>query len=227
MTLSNRLQTLLELVPRCSLLADIGADHAILTIEVLRREKAEHVLCTDLSRPSLDKARRAVEEAALCDSVTFCLGDGLAALADKAPEVTVIAGMGGETISSILAFVQEDDRSLYLLQPMSKASALRAFLSSHGFLILDEKLAEDDGRIYPILCVKKCKAEPLSSLEIYCGKSHLSRADDALTSRYLQRLSDSLVRRRDGRKQSGAATDEEDCLLDALCPYLDPKPEEL
>ena len=227
MTLSNRLQTLLELTPRCSLLADIGADHAHLTIEVLKRKKAPHVLCTDLSGPSLDKARRAVEQVGLCSEVTFCLGDGLRAIEGHSPEVTVIAGMGGETIASILEAVNETDGSLYLLQPMSKASALRAFLSSHGFGILDERLAEDDGRIYPILCAKKCSTPPLSSLEIYCGKAHLTREGDPLTARYLSRLSASLTQRRDGRKTAGAPTDEEDRLLDALAPYLDPQPEEL
>lgn len=219
--LSCRLETLLDMTPRCALVADIGADHAFLTIELLRREKAQHVLCTDLSPHSLNKAKEAVLRADCAEQVTLCQGDGLAAIDGYRPEAIVIAGMGGETISAILEGAQEDFSCLYLLQAMSRTSFLRAFLSGHGFAILDERLAKDEGRIYPILAVRRqAVTEQPSPAEIYCGAAHLSRADDPLTAEYLHGLVRSLMRRKEGRQTAGLNTQEETDLIQSILCYL-------
>ncbi len=225
--LSNRLNALLELVPRCSLAADIGADHGLLTVELLKCGIAAHVVCTDLSAPSLEKARAAVHDAGLSASVTFAVGDGLTALGALRPEAVVIAGMGGETIAEILSGAEDGDTH-YLLQPMTRASHLRRALSARGFSILEERLAKDDGRIYPVLhAVPAERKTEISDLEALCGAHHLARCNDALTQEYLCAVKDSIRRRRDGRRRALLETDEEDALLTQLLPYLKPKTEEL
>ncbi len=219
MTLSNRLETLLDLVPRCSLVADIGADHALLTLELLSRGIAAHVLCTDLSENSLNKAREAVAQRNEEARVSFCLGDGLTAIGNRTPEAIVIAGMGGETIADILRADTPRGGVRYLLQPMSRASHLRRFLSEAGFAITEERLAEDAGRIYPILSVlhDPKQAKKAQEIDFVCGFSNLpSPEKDPLVKSYFTSVLRAFLRRKNGRAQAFLPTDEEDALIAKL-----------
>ena len=176
-------------MPRCSLAADIGADHGYTTLSLLQNGIADHVLCTDISAPSLDKARRAVRAAGLEKSVTFLTGDGLTVLAGHFPQAVVLAGMGGETIASILSEKRDwFSACTFVLQPMTRADVLRARLYENGFLVSEERLAEDAGHIYPILQVRyDGKPRFLDEITRLVGFSHPGRTDD-LTRRYFLHL---------------------------------------
>lgn len=218
-TLSNRLETLLALVPRCSLVADIGADHAHLTLALLERGITPHVLCTDLSPNSLDKAKRAVGLAGRDDAVTFSCGDGLAAIRGFSPDAIVIAGMGGETIAEILNGEAPREQTCFLLQPMSRASLLRRFLNGAGYRITEERLAKDAGRIYPVFSAvfdpSHTKTE--SELDLVSGLSHFSGdTDPSLLNQYLTGILRSFEHRRDGRRSADLDTAEEDAIISAL-----------
>ncbi|MBR6530693.1 MAG: SAM-dependent methyltransferase [Clostridia bacterium] len=215
--LKNRLETLCALVPRCPLVADIGADHAYLTIALLERGIAAHVLCTDLSPNSLDKARAALAKTPFEDRVTFCLGDGLLAIGEHAPNAIVIAGMGGETIVDILSQSTPKEGVSYLLQPMTRASHLRRFLIRHGFTVAEERLAKDDGRVYPILrAVRSTENEIWNEVDYICGKAHLFPEPDALTREYLQKIHRAFTRRKAGRVTAKLDTATEDAVLSTL-----------
>lgn len=216
-TLKNRLQTLCDLVPRCALVADIGADHAHLTLELLRRGTCTHVLCTDLSPNSLQKAKDAVQKEKEESRVTFCLGDGLLAIDEYTPDAVVIAGMGGETIADILSAVTHRPGTVYLLQAMSRTPHLRRFLLKSGFAVETERLVRDDGRIYPIIkAVYDGKTREADELVCLCGEWALSHPKDAIAHDYLALIHRSFLRRLCGRKQANLETAEEECILKAL-----------
>ena len=87
------------------------------------------------------------------DRITFRLGNGLAAVAPEECDTIVIAGMGGENIAQILAGAPwtADGRHTLLLQPQSRAEALRRFLAEHGYAIAREALVRDRGFLYPVI----------------------------------------------------------------------------
>lgn len=222
-TLSNRLSAIAKLLPPCPLAADIGADHGHLSVYLIESGLAEHVLCTDLSEPSLQKARDAVKQKNLEHAVSFYVGDGLTPIRDKKPDAVIIAGMGGETIADILSGETPCEGTVFLLQPMSRAAHLRRFLAEHAFLLEDEVLAQDKTRIYPILRAVKTK-NPIPSDDLDClvGRAHFSR-DDELTRIYLQRIYRSLTRRRAGRQSASLSTAREDALIARLQSKLSPE----
>ena len=79
------------------------------------------------------------------------MGDGACAL-NRRVDVAVIAGMGGETIASIIQNAQGHlDGARLLLQPNVAAPQLRAALNRCGWRISREALARDGRRIYPII----------------------------------------------------------------------------
>ena len=79
--------------------------------------------------------------------------------ASKAAKLNVeditIFGMGGELIASIIdaAPWTRDAAIRLVLQPMSHAEILRAYLLENGFYILDQTLVKED-KVYQIICAE-------------------------------------------------------------------------
>lgn len=151
-----RLRAIAALVPQnCACLADIGTDHGYIPAALLLEGKIQRAVAADVKAFPLDHARRTARLWGVEDRVSFRLGDGLSVLAPDEAEAVVIAGMGGDLIASILnAAPWSRAGPLLLLQPMSKAEALRAWLPEHGYAVLAEELAQDKGVLYPILSVR-------------------------------------------------------------------------
>lgn len=108
---------------------------------------------SDIRTGPAERARRAVEEAQLADRIEVRLGPGLSVLQPEEADDLVIAGMGGETIVSILEeapWIRSSHFRL-ILQPMSRPEVLRRWLHRAGFLLEAEPAVEDGGHLYSIL----------------------------------------------------------------------------
>ena len=98
MHLTPRLRTIMEMVPQGVRLADIGTDHALLPVALLRREKIASAIASDIGQGPLESARRTARQFGYEDHVSLRLGPGLTTVQPKEADTIVIAGMGGETI---------------------------------------------------------------------------------------------------------------------------------
>lgn len=164
--LDERLGKAAQMVPKCKVCADIGADHGFMSAWLLTQERVERMYICDISAPSLEKARRLFEGEAIASRAVFAVGDGL----EKVPEpvdACVIAGMGGETIIGILERGMDVIKNAVLvLQPNVCAEEVRIWLCTHGFMITCEELIADGRCWYPIIqaqpasdAAKPCEAE--------------------------------------------------------------------
>lgn len=147
-SLDSRLKTAADLCRKGVIVADVGTDHALLACH-LAMNGAKAVIASDIKDGPLDAARRTVEETGVTN-VTVLKSDGLSAI-DYADDV-VICGMGGELIARIISgcrFLSGDTR--FILQPMTKAEALRRWLYANGFEIDEEQTAYDGKRGYVII----------------------------------------------------------------------------
>ena len=137
--LDDRLNMLYHAVPPCECVADIGTDHGLLPLELLRQRVCARAIACDISAPSLKKAELLGRAKAL--PLDCRLADGLGALEAGEADCIVIAGMGGILISEILRNGAEKIRSARLvLQPMTAIRELREFLCGNGFRILAEDM---------------------------------------------------------------------------------------
>ena len=140
---SKRLETIFsELLP-CKRFADVGCDHGYIARAMLKSGKAERVVISDISAPSLKKAEKLLEGEG--EKVTSVVCDGLSKVPRDCDEV-LIAGMGGEEIVSILdaaPFLPER----IVAQPMKNADKVRKSLLSHGYGIEKDYLFKD-GKFY-------------------------------------------------------------------------------
>lgn len=169
--LSPRLGAIAGLVPEgCGCLADIGTDHGYVPVSLLLEGKIRRAVASDIGAPPLDHARRTAAQYGVTEKLDFRLGDGLSVLDPGEAEVIVIAGMGGDAITEILAAAPWSRAGpLLLLQPMSKAEVLRAFLPENGYAVLAERLVQDKGVLYPILTVRGGGMPPVSDAQAWGG----------------------------------------------------------
>ena len=153
--LDARLSMIARLVGRCECCADIGCDHGRLGASLLQSGLCARMIFTDISEPSLAKARRLIRGLGLEDRAAFAAGDGALALNESADAV-VIAGMGGATIAEIVRAGREklSDARL-ILQPNVAAPQLRQALSECGYQIYDERVVQDGRRNYVVIAARQ------------------------------------------------------------------------
>ena len=144
--LDERLRAIEDLAPACRCFADIGCDHGRLGAQMLLSGRAQRVWFTDISAPSIEKARVLIRKLGLSDRAVFRVGDGARAL-DQPPDAAAIAGMGAANIADILrAGAQNLGDAQLILQPNLEEDELRGFLQGAGYAILRERVVRAGGR---------------------------------------------------------------------------------
>ena len=206
--LPPRLQAIADWVREGSDLADVGTDHALLPLDLLRRGRIASAIATDINEEPLRRAQanaRDREE----ERIRFFLCDGLASVAPGEADCVVIAGLGGENIADILRrapWVREGVQ--LLLQPMSRAEVLHRELQEMGLTVLRERLVEDTGRVYPIMEAAGGDGGPWSNAEYYTGPWEML-CEDPLFPRYLEEQYRRLSQAVKGMEKSGREADRE------------------
>ena len=178
--------------------ADIGTDHAYLPVYLLQTGRCPRAVACDIGEGPASAARRTIAKAGLTDRIDVRVGDGLSVLTPGEVQDIVIAGMGGETIVSVLSAAPwlQDNAADYrlILQPMSKTVELRHWLLQNGFSVDEERLIEDGRHLYIAMRAHfdGCQA-PSDELLFYTGA--LSAKEGHL---YFQKEISHLKRRADG-----------------------------
>jgi tRNA (adenine22-N1)-methyltransferase len=151
--LSNRLGAAAAFIGRSAGVADVGTDHGCLPVWLAQNGLSQRIVATDINKGPLERALTTASEYGVADRIEFMLTDGLVGVDNTGLDTVVIAGMGGETIISILdkaEWVHKTGVRL-ILQPQTKLALLACWLRDAGFRLRDAVLAEDDGRLYVIL----------------------------------------------------------------------------
>jgi tRNA (adenine22-N1)-methyltransferase len=166
-----RLRAIAALTPEgCGCLADIGTDHGYIPVSLLLEGRVKRAVAADIGAMPLDHARRTAAACGVEENLDFRLGDGLSVLEPGEADVIVIAGMGGDAITEILSAAPWSRAGpLLLLQPMSKAEVLRAWLPLNGYEVFREELVQDKGVLYPILSVRGGEMAPASDVQAWGG----------------------------------------------------------
>lgn len=147
--LSKRLSTIAGLVPKADTLADIGCDHGLLSIYLVKNEIISRALATDVGMGPLKHAKDNIRDFCLTDKIETRLSDGFKEIAPGEAEVFVIAGMGGLLMIRLL----EEGRSVWekaksvILSPQRDERLVREYMSEICLWDTDVSLL-DEGKIY-------------------------------------------------------------------------------
>ncbi|MDR0853519.1 MAG: class I SAM-dependent methyltransferase [Clostridiales Family XIII bacterium] len=157
--ITERLEAMARLAAGAEVLADIGTDHGYLPIHMLQNGLIKSAILTDVNEWPLDNARRTLGlvGGGLWDKTDLRLEDGLAPLSVGEADTIVIAGMGGELISDILAAAPEKAASAkkLVLQPRTRSGELRKFLFMNQYFILTEEIVMENGHLCEIIVASK------------------------------------------------------------------------
>lgn len=149
----GRMETIYGMVRRGVTVCDVGTDHAIIPIELVKNDICPSAIATDISAPSLEKGAKNIKKAGCAGKIeTYCTNGTISVPLKKEMDF-IIAGMGGELIIKIIS---QDERLRdpffrFILQPMTKSDELRAYLAENGYKMLLETKVEADGRIYAVI----------------------------------------------------------------------------
>ena len=195
MELTARLQSVADQVPQGAAFADIGTDHAYLPVWLLLNGRIEHAIAADLREGPLNSARETVEQYGVSKRVSFRLCNGLADISANEVDTIAIAGMGGETIASILeAAPWTKDGKLLLLQPMTSFPDLRLWLQKNGYNIEKETITKEGRRLYSCLTVRAGQMDELTPAELWVGR----QSSDPLRGEFLAMMGGKIERALNG-----------------------------
>ncbi|MBQ6716775.1 MAG: SAM-dependent methyltransferase [Clostridia bacterium] len=178
MLTDERLSLIIDMLTECDIIADIGADHGRLGAQLLLFNKCKTLWFSDISAPSLEKAKKLTQRLHLSDRAEFFVGDGAEAF-PHAPDAAVIAGMGGVTISQIIkgAGNKLKDTKL-ILQPNVYIYELRKALVECGYKITDEKCVIAAKRKYILISAEPGEAQ-YTEFELMAGPVLLKEKSEA------------------------------------------------
>lgn len=184
--LDERLEMCASLVRESARLADVGCDHAYLSISLLKSGKISFAVASDINEKPLKSGKENAEKYGV-KNIEFRLGSGLREIKveDKITDV-VIAGMGGEIISEIIneSPLTKDESMNLVLQPMTKSEELISYLYENGFEISKQKCVVSKGKCYTVISAfYSGKSTEIDEAFKYTGKLDLN---DEINRRFIK-----------------------------------------
>ena len=183
--LSGRLLACCNFISPGDRVADIGCDHGYLGIYLLTKGIAKSVIAADINEGPLQCALRNSEKFGVRDRMTFYLSDGVQNIS-KDFDVLVCAGMGGDTMISILSAAPwlKDSQYKLILQCQSRTPLLRQYLHENGWQITEEQVLRDGKFLYTVMAVIWQEGQPLTPGQCYFPPALLKKPSAELDAYY-------------------------------------------
>ncbi|MFP4287360.1 MAG: tRNA (adenine(22)-N(1))-methyltransferase [Candidatus Izemoplasmataceae bacterium] len=150
--LNHRLSTCLPYLKGCTVLYDIGTDHAYFPIYAIKEGLIKKAYAIDNKIGPLSLAKDNIEKHGLSDKIYPILASGIDAMK---PEVDIImmAGLGGNLIYDIFKSANLPYVKRLILQPNNNASSVRRLIKNN-YVITDEQIIIENGTIYTIIILE-------------------------------------------------------------------------
>ncbi len=210
--LDDRLTLAASMVRKGVRVADVGCDHAYLSIYLIKNRIAKSVVASDVRVGPLESAKKNIAAEGLCEDIKTVLTNGLDGINGDEFDDLLICGMGGILICDILSrapYLKDENKRL-ILQPMTDADEVRLWLYKNGFEIIRERAAKAAGHIYSVInAVYTGHTKPLDDLSVHLGG--LTASPTPTETEYIQKYLNTLKIRLDG-KLKAKNTDNQDVL---------------
>ena len=169
MKINSRLKMIGDLAPANSFCLDVGCDHALLDIYLVKRNVGITPIASDIAKGPLEHAKANIEKEGLEDKIELRLGDGLSTYTDEINTV-IISGMGGRNIIGIFKNSPKVMKKIdtIIVSPNNYQEDVKRFLCKNGFYIENEEFVKDNKIIYQIIILKKGKKK-YSKIDYFFG----------------------------------------------------------
>lgn len=147
--ISNRLKSLVKYVNEEDKVIDIGCDHALLDIYLVKNNIVNNVLISDISKNALEQGIDNINKYNLESNIESRCGNGLEVLNEKDNiDTVIISGMGTNTILDILNNKYLENINKLIIQSNKDYDLLRSEVIKLGFKILEEEVIVDNDKLY-------------------------------------------------------------------------------
>ena len=154
--------------------ADVGCDHGKLGYYLVSTDRADRVIATDISAPSLQKAQELAFDNGVSHIMETRLGDGLSPILSNEADTIVIAGLGGDVMAEILSSARHEGKTFkhFVLSPNTHPEKVRRELALSNHTIVTDNLTECAGKYYTIISTELNLGykETLDDDQIFFGK---------------------------------------------------------
>ncbi|MBB5337428.1 tRNA (adenine(22)-N(1))-methyltransferase [Pectinatus brassicae] len=169
--MTPRLRTVASFVPEKSSIIDIGTDHALIPMYLLKNKRITHAIAVDVNPGPYETAKQAIYDKNLQAYIDVRLGNGLTVVKENEADIAIFAGMGGILINKLLQQSPQIVKNLkgLIVQPQLAAEKLRQYLYEIGWHINNEALAKEQDHIYQIIYALPGTKPMPSYLELEIG----------------------------------------------------------
>ena len=188
MKINNKLKKIGDLVNTNSLILDIGCDHALLDIYLVKERKINKVVASDINEGPLNCARDNIKKEKVEGKIELRLGDGLDTYTPDIDTI-IVSGMGGRTIIGMFKYKLKLIKSVkeIIVSPNNYQEDVRRFFTSIGFMIEDEYLVKDGKIIYQVIKFKRGKKR-YNKKSYFFGPILQEKKDKLFNEYYLREL---------------------------------------
>lgn len=174
--LSKRMRMNVQMIDE-KRIADIGCDHAFVSICLIEEKIADKVVALDVRKGPVEIATKNVLQSGLSDKIDVRLSDGFDKLSVSEVDCALIAGMGGPLMVQILERGKtHTDMGVHLvLQPQSDQEQVRRYLYDINYQIVQEDMLMEEGKYYVTMkavpyAETKCEKKEMLKVEAVFGK---------------------------------------------------------
>lgn len=154
--LSIRLSSLAKFVDYNDNLIDIGCDHALLDIYLVKSKLIRNLIVSDIHEKALESGIQNIRKEKLENKIDARLGNGLEVLnKDDKCDTILISGMGTSTILNIINNDRINNINKLILQSNNDHFLLRSELIKKGFYITNEEYLVENNKNYINIVFKR------------------------------------------------------------------------
>lgn len=154
--ISKRLKSLVKYVDELDNIIDIGCDHALLDIYLIKNKYTDKIIVSDIHEGALNAGIDNIKKSKLLSKIDARLGNGLEVLNDKDIINTVlISGMGTSTIIKILDNDRINQIYKLIIQSNNDHDVLRQKVIDLGYYVECEEFFQDNNKNYINIVFKK------------------------------------------------------------------------
>lgn len=156
MIFNNRINGIVEMCNYSDIIIDMGCDHAYISINLIKKNKCKKCIAVDINESPLMNAKKNISKNCLNQSIKCVQSDGFDFINYVGNNTSsVIAGMGGNSISNILrkSMTKITKMDYILIQPTAYTKDVRKFLIDNKIHIEKENIIFSEGLYYEYILI--------------------------------------------------------------------------
>lgn len=156
MKINERLKRVASYVDDNSYIIDVGCDHALLDIYLVKTKNNIKTIASDISDGPLEYAYKNIEKEKMLDKIKITKRNGIDKL-EKEVDTIIISGMGTSNILNIVFRKKDNLKNIkkIIISSNNDWYNLRKTFQKNNYYIKEEDIILENNKFYPIIVFEK------------------------------------------------------------------------